>query len=158
MLNQNPPKLANRILRWFCREDLLEDIEGDISEIFFKQANDKGHKKASILYLWNVVRFIKWGNLRKPNLNQQNAFGMYKNYIKISLRSMARYKGYTMLNILGLTVGLASSILTLLYVQNEFAYDRFHKNGDNIYRLLVKNNTNGNTGSGTAGPVTRRPG
>ncbi len=37
MQNQDPPKLANRILRWFCREDLLEDIEGDISEIFFKQ-------------------------------------------------------------------------------------------------------------------------
>jgi len=153
MLNQDPPKLANLILRWFCREDLLEDIEGDISEIFFKQSRDTSQRKASILYFWNVIRFFRWSNFRKPNMNNQNnVMGMYKNYFKISLRSMARYKGYTMLNILGLTVGLASFILTFLYVQNEFAFDRFHKNGDNIYRLLIKNNISGNTGSGTAGP------
>ena len=60
MLNQDPPKLANRILRWFCREDLLEDIEGDISEIFFKQTSEKSHRKASILYFWNVLKFFRW--------------------------------------------------------------------------------------------------
>lgn len=153
MQNQGPPKLANRILRWFCREDLLEDIEGDISEIFFKQIRNNSYRKASIYYTWNVLRYFRWGNLRKPNLNKQvNVLGMYKNYIKISLRSMARYKGYTMLNVLGLTVGLTSFILTTLYVQNELAYDRFHKNGDNIYRLLIVNNTSGNTGNETAGP------
>jgi putative ABC transport system permease protein len=61
---------------------------------------------------------------------------MIKNYIKIAIRNLFRYRGYSAINILGLAVGVASCILILLFVQNEMNYDKFHENGDRIYRIL----------------------
>ena len=60
---------------------------------------------------------------------------MLKNYFKIALRNILRHKAYSILNISGLAIGMACSILILLWVQNELSYDRFHANADQLYRL-----------------------
>jgi ABC-type antimicrobial peptide transport system permease subunit len=60
---------------------------------------------------------------------------MLKNYFKIALRNLLRHKAYSFLNIAGLAIGLASSILILLWVRNELNYDRFNVNADKLYRL-----------------------
>ncbi|WP_028296941.1 ABC transporter permease [Olivibacter sitiensis] len=63
---------------------------------------------------------------------------MLKNYIKIAFRNLIRHKSFSLLNIAGLSVGMASSILILLWVQNEKSYDRFHANAHEIYRITVE--------------------
>lgn len=63
---------------------------------------------------------------------------MLKNYIKIALRNLSKNKIFTIINLAGLSVGIACSMLILLWVQNELSYDNFNKNGDNIYRVLYK--------------------
>jgi putative ABC transport system permease protein len=68
---------------------------------------------------------------------------MFFNYLKTSFRNLLRYKGYTLINIIGLTIGLASSILILLFVLDELSYDRFHKNSDRIYRVSVRGTIQG---------------
>ncbi len=60
---------------------------------------------------------------------------MLKNFLKISLRSLLRYKGFTAINIFGLALGLACSLVIFLYSSYELGYDSFHPNADNIYRL-----------------------
>ncbi|MEJ7680654.1 MAG: ABC transporter permease [Segetibacter sp.] len=60
---------------------------------------------------------------------------MLKNYFKIALRNILRHKAFSILNITGLAIGMACSILILLWVQNELSYDRFHANADQLYRL-----------------------
>ena len=60
---------------------------------------------------------------------------MFKNYVKTALRNLLKRKGYTFLNILGLAIGMACSLMILLYVQDELSYDRFNVNADQIYRL-----------------------
>ncbi len=71
---------------------------------------------------------------------------MFKNYIIIAIRNILRQKGYSIINILGLAVGLASVILILLWVKYEFSYDHSNKNVDRIYRL-------GQTISYSSGPL-----
>jgi len=61
---------------------------------------------------------------------------MFKNYLKIALRNIKRHKGYSLINIVGLAVGMACCILILLWVQDELSYDRFHENADDIYRVI----------------------
>ena len=63
---------------------------------------------------------------------------MLKNYLKIALRSLTKHKSYTIINLLGLTVGITACILICLYVQHELSYDRFHEKAERIYRI---NNT-----------------
>jgi ABC-type antimicrobial peptide transport system permease subunit len=60
---------------------------------------------------------------------------MFKTYIKLAYRNLIKQKAYSIINISGLTIGLASSILILLWVQNELSYDKFHKNAGQIYRV-----------------------
>ncbi|MBK6266363.1 ABC transporter permease [Marivirga sp. S37H4] len=60
---------------------------------------------------------------------------MLKNYLKIAWRNLRKHKLYSAINIVGLSVGVACSLMIALYVLHEMSYDNFHKNADNIYRL-----------------------
>ena len=62
---------------------------------------------------------------------------MLKNYLKIAVRNLSRHPAYSFLNISGLAIGMAASILILLWGQNELSYDRFNANADHIYRITV---------------------
>ena len=69
---------------------------------------------------------------------------MIKNYLKTALRIMLRQKGYSAINIAGLSLGIAASLLIILYVADEISYDRFHKDGHRIYRIGFLGRLNGN--------------
>jgi putative ABC transport system permease protein len=60
---------------------------------------------------------------------------MYRNYLKVSLRNLAKYKAFSFINIAGLSLGLACSILTALWVHNEYSIDAFHHNSDRLYAV-----------------------
>ncbi|MCU0645307.1 MAG: ABC transporter permease, partial [bacterium] len=63
---------------------------------------------------------------------------------KIALRNINRYKGYSLLNVIGLAIGMAVCILILLWVQDELSWDRFHKNSDHIFRIIAEDRSGGN--------------
>src|SRR5215471_2482341 len=60
---------------------------------------------------------------------------MFKNFFITAWRNLVKNKFYSFINIAGLTIGLTVGLLILIWVQNEFSYDRFHKNASSIYRL-----------------------
>ncbi|MCB9265812.1 MAG: ABC transporter permease [Lewinellaceae bacterium] len=68
---------------------------------------------------------------------------MWKNYFKMAWRQAFKYKGYSLLNILGLAIGITSCLLILQYVAREWSYDTFHPKADNIYRLRLDSYQNG---------------
>ena len=63
---------------------------------------------------------------------------MIGNYFKIAVRNIFKHKGVSLINITGLAIGIACSILILLFVTHELSYDRFHVNADRIYRIAVR--------------------
>ena len=63
---------------------------------------------------------------------------MLKNYLKVTIRNLLKHKTYSLINILGLSVGLACTILILLWVQDELSVDRYHKKGDRIAEAYLK--------------------
>jgi predicted permease len=68
---------------------------------------------------------------------------MIKNYIKVAWRNLVRKKAHTFINIAGLSVGLACSLLILLWVQNELSIDAYHANGDRLYQVYEREYFNG---------------
>ena len=62
---------------------------------------------------------------------------MFKNYLKIAWRNLWRQKGFSLINIGGLAIGLTAFFLIMLYVSFEMSYDNFHTKGDNIYRVVT---------------------
>ena len=67
---------------------------------------------------------------------------MFKNYFKTAWRNLFRNKGFSITNILGLTIGMACAIFILLWVYDELTYDKFQKNYDNIYQGIANRNFN----------------
>jgi putative ABC transport system permease protein len=68
---------------------------------------------------------------------------MFKNYLHIALRNLWKHKQYSFINITGLALGMAVSMLMLVFVVHEYSYNKFHEKGDRIYRLLLKVNMDG---------------
>ena len=62
---------------------------------------------------------------------------MFQNYLKSALRNIKKQKGYSLITLAGLFIGITCFVLVSLYVRYEFSYDRFHKNAENIYRVIV---------------------
>lgn len=62
---------------------------------------------------------------------------MIRSYIQVALRNLIRNRGYASINIVGLAIGLATSIFIMLYVINELTYDRFHEKSDRIYKAWI---------------------
>ncbi len=60
---------------------------------------------------------------------------MFRNYFKVALRNLLRYKFFSLINIIGLAIGMAASILIALWVLDELSYDKYNKKADRIYRV-----------------------
>lgn len=132
-----PPAWANRFLEWFCAPELLEEVQGDIYELFERREQTGAVKKARWLFVWDVLRFFNLstilGDGGRFTLNP--FFAMYRNYIKITLRNIKKHKSHAFINIMGLAIGLAACLLIALFIQNELSFDGFHSKKDQVYRL-----------------------
>lgn len=131
----SPPKFPLRFLRWFCNPRLLEDVEGDLYELFEQRAI-KNPGTARWLFALDVLLLFRPGIIRKISLlNIQNPRLMLYNDLRTAVRHSLKHKGYTLLNVAGLIVGLASCVAILLYVEDELGIDRFHANSHRIYQV-----------------------
>src|SRR5690606_17636318 len=61
---------------------------------------------------------------------------MLRNYFKSAWRNLMKNKVFSLINILGLTIGITVCMMIFLFIMNEFSVDRFHKDGDRIYRVM----------------------
>jgi len=68
---------------------------------------------------------------------------MFKNYFKTALRNLWKNKAFSVINILGLALGLACSLLIMLWVNDEYNVDAFHKNGSQLYSVYERQNHDG---------------
>ena len=61
---------------------------------------------------------------------------MIKNYLKVAWRNLVKNKVFSLINILGLTIGITVCMMIFLFIMNEFSVDKFHEKGKNIYRVM----------------------
>jgi len=82
---------------------------------------------------------------------------MLRNFLKVSIRNLVRNKTYSLINILGLSIGMACSIIIFLFILDELSYDRYHDNANNIYRVGIDASMQGNQMQGyvTGSPLGR---
>ena len=146
-----PPKLAVWLL-----EKLLTDynrwaILGDLEEEFRDLITDYGRFRASLIYYRLVIitlpkgllHYLYWGGT------------MLRSYLKIALRNLFRNKVYSVINILGLAIGITCAIVIYIYVNFETSYDDYQKDLDRILRVTTKSvtATESSVSSKTAGPI-----
>ena len=132
-----PPRFAERFLQWFIREELAEEVLGDLEEKFQMVLETKSLFRARVNYCYQVLNYLRPFAIRSFKQTQIIPIAMYQHYAKISWRNLLRDKVYALLNISGLAVGIACSILIFLWIQHELSYDRYHPHAQDIYRLTA---------------------
>jgi predicted permease len=150
-----PPENALKFLRWFCREDYLEEIEGDLVEIFERQ-NAISPAKAKRKFTWSVIRYFRPEFIKAfRSINPINPLIMVRHNLLIAYRNFLRYKSSFFINLIGLSSGLGCALLILLWVNDELHVDRFHERADRLYQ--VRENVDQGTGMitriSTSGPM-----
>jgi ABC-type antimicrobial peptide transport system permease subunit len=132
-----PPRWATRLLRWYCRPRLLEDLEGDLNEYFERNLRTKGAARARLVYVLDVLKFCRPYTVRKPRpLHHSTHTIMLRSYLKTSGRSIARNKLFSAINIIGLGISMSVGLLLIAFLADLLAYDDFHEKKDRIYRVI----------------------
>ncbi|GGI50022.1 ABC transporter permease [Mucilaginibacter galii] len=92
---------------------------------------------------------------RSQNIRSEAAMGMQ--FLKIALRNLQRNKSISFINITGLGIGIASAVLILLWVQNQYSYDQFHQNKSSIYQLINRQKAHGEINAWPNTPIPMAP-
>ncbi|WP_262889745.1 ABC transporter permease [Paraflavitalea devenefica] len=131
-----PPKGPLMFLRWFCREDYLDEIEGDIVELFNRQYQ-QSPGKAKRQFTWNVIRHLRLEFIKPFRLAKQtNSRDMFRTYLKVSSRNLLKHKFFSFISVAGLAIGLCVCMLIIQYVNAELSVDRFHTKLDKLYKVV----------------------
>ena len=133
---KTPPNRALIFLRWFCREDYLEEIKGDLVEIFEMQS-EESLKKAKRKFTWSVLKYFRPIFMKSfKSFYQPNFFAMFRHNFLLAFRTSMRYKMSFIINLVGLSSGLACALFIYLWVQDELSVDKFHTHDAQLFQVM----------------------
>ena len=150
---KQPPRWADWLLKTFGHPDTLEEVQGDLFELYGYWVQTVGERTAQRRYVLSVLKLLR--PLAKRKLDQDYSSPEYlggeprttfflrpdmlRNYLKIAFRNLSKNTGYSFINIAGLAAGMACAVLIFLVVRHQTTYDQHHKNADRIYRVETEN-------------------
>ncbi len=136
-------RLVNYLITRVCHPALKESIFGDLEELY-ELDRDRNPKRANRNYCLNALAFLRYHRLRKKQLSKtQNHMSLFKNYVKVSWRDLARNRTYAAINLMGLVSGLTVALLIFQYVLFETSFDRFFPDAEKIHRVVNSRFQNG---------------
>lgn len=161
MKNKNriaPPLWADKLFKMLCPPELFEELQGDLQEQFELDVQRVGLASARKIYALETLKFAKPYFLKKrlqsfekaerPTLptkrliiERQQPIArtiMLQNYLITARRTLSRHKSYTLINVLGLVLGMACGILIFSLVNYHLSFDKFHAKADRIYRVTTE--------------------
>ncbi len=133
-----PPRWCLKFLKWFCKPAYHLDIEGDLLELYTRRVNAFGHKKANILLYRDIALLFRPGIIRSISVNHYTLSypSMLTHNLLITYRSFLRYKSSFLINLIGLSTGLACTLLIYLWVQDELAVDKFFNEEARLFQVM----------------------
>ncbi len=143
-LDPLPPRLANKLFEWWCKNASVEDLHGDVEELFHCDLKIMSPNRAKIKY-WKHVASVMFSYALKKR-KQKSASHPYsypsihpvmlKNHFKIAWRTISKNKVYSAINVLGLALGICACLTIYLITDHEFSFDTFHPDKERIYRIV----------------------
>jgi putative ABC transport system permease protein len=140
-----PPRWATTLLDWLGDPNTVEEVQGDLLELYDYWVETVGERKARWRYGLSVLKLLRPLAQRKE-ANQTPFFlspAMIRNYLTIAWRNLIRNKAFSLINIAGLALGMASSLLILLWIQDELSIGRQNVNTATLYRVMEHETTDG---------------
>ncbi|GAB5552699.1 MAG: ABC transporter permease [Saprospiraceae bacterium] len=130
------PKRAQQFLYFFLKEELAEEVAGDLEEQFHAVLERSSPAQARRNYWYQVFHYLRpfaIRNITSPNLNHLD---MFRNYFKIGYRQLWRNKSSALINIGGLAVGITVVMLIGLWIHDELTFNQTHQNYAQLGQLM----------------------
>ncbi len=124
-------KFSIWILNRIVSEKYKDSVMGDLHETYIGIKEKHGLIRASFWYIIQIITSLP----EFFSSQLQRGIAMIRNYVKIAFRNLQKQKVISFINIFGLSMGLAFSLLIYLYIEDELSYDNFHENADKVYRI-----------------------
>ncbi|HYF68748.1 MAG TPA: ABC transporter permease [Ohtaekwangia sp.] len=130
-----PPRWPLKILKFFIRKEYHEEIEGDLEELFRDNLQKRSARTAKWIYAWEIVRLMRPVLLK--NASRQtvviNQFPMFRNYFKVSIRSLGKSPLTSFINVFGLAVAIGVTLLVYTFMAFDKSIDQFHVKKNEVY-------------------------
>ena len=156
MNKHQPPQFFLKLFRWYCHPRLRIPIEGDLMELYEERVQESGIRKANWKFIRDIILLFR-RDIIKPSegTHRINPYGMFKNHIKIAFRVFGREKSFTGITLLGFSLAFWAMINMAIWIEDEWKYDRFFKDSDQLYRVVMNVEINGEiiTDESTAYPL-----
>jgi putative ABC transport system permease protein len=148
-----PPRIVQAFLQKVLRDDLAEEVLGDLEEKFLTMAARHSLWRARLNYVYQALHYIRPFAIRKTKSEPLNHIAMFSSYFKIGWRNLSRQKMFSAIMIGGFAIGIAACLLIALYVRQELTHDRHYAHGDRLYRVVRVAEMRGETGKGIHMPA-----
>ncbi len=136
-MEHHPPKWATRFLCFFLKEDLQEEVLGDLEEKYFSVLEKQSSIKAALNYWFQVMNYLRPFAIKKFKSPEIYSV-MLSHNIKISYRNLLKNKTFSLINIGGLAIGITVSIFIALWVMNEYSFNKNHEHYERIVQVFRK--------------------
>ncbi|MEO0337941.1 MAG: ABC transporter permease, partial [Bacteroidota bacterium] len=138
-----PPRLAERFLAWFCDDEVLETLQGDLHEIYQARLEQASKWKADLYFFRDVMDVCRPFAWRKKSPFKKNYSIMLKYNFKIAFRNLLKNKSFALINIGGLAVGIMVPLMIGLWMLDELSFNKQYENADRIAQVMQNQNFNG---------------
>lgn len=140
----SPPKWPLKFLRLFLNKEYLEEIEGDMEELFYENIENFNERKAKRLYTWETVKLIRPILLNNLTFLQRiNQFPMFKNYFKVSFRGLMKNPVNSFINIFGLAVAIGVCVFAYAFTHWTISTDQFHEHKNEVFLVTFFSDRDG---------------
>ncbi|MDN5200990.1 ABC transporter permease [Fulvivirgaceae bacterium BMA10] len=132
-----PPKWPLKFLRFFVKKEYLEEIEGDMEEVFQESLEAHSVRKAKRIYTFEALKLFRPVLIKNLVGDYRlNNYGMFKNYFKVGVRNILKYKTFSFINVFGLAVAMSVCMLIMLMLADQKQSDQFHVKKERVYRII----------------------
>lgn len=134
-----PPRFGTYLLKKIYGRDMYDEISGDFIEVYQQRIADEGHFFASVKYIRDAILSFRNIDLKNKNsIITNNNIGMIQNYFKMAFRVLQKHPTTSLINILGLAVGMGVCLIIYQYIHFEKSFDQFFSNVANTYRVTIR--------------------
>jgi putative ABC transport system permease protein len=137
------PRGVQLLLRTFLRDELLDEVTGDMHEMYKDTRRTHSPFVSNIITWYQAINYLRPFAIRKRSRHNINPLPMYKSYFITALRNMIKNKMHAALNILGLSVGITVTIIITLWMTDELSHEKNFANYDRIGQIIQNVTNNG---------------
>ena len=132
--HNQPPKWPLKLMRFFLNIDYLEEIEGDMEEVYYDNIEQFSKRKADWKYTVDMLQLIRPSLISKHSLRIYfNWHLMFKNYFKISVRGLLKNPLNSFINVFGLAIALGFCVFAYSFANWTYKTDQFHEHKNEVF-------------------------